>query len=67
MLLEMCNQKGKEWEKLSNHLKWGSAVKYNLETHKVEIDENMPLLKGGDRKYLEDFIVMNQDPSPHFH
>ena len=27
MLLEMCNQKGKDWEKLSNHLKWGSAVK----------------------------------------
>ena len=67
MLLEMCSQKGKDWEKLSNHLKWGSAVKYNLETHKVEIDENMPLLKGEDRKYLEDLIVMNQDPLPHFH
>lgn len=66
-LLELCKEKGQVWEDLSNHLKWGSAVKYNFETHKVEIDENMPLLKGEDRKYLEDLIVMNQDFSPHHH
>ena len=66
-LLELCEKKGQVWEDLSNHLKWGSAVKYNTNTQKWEIDENMPLLKGEDREYLGGLIVMNVDPSPHYH
>ena len=64
---KMCAEKGQEWEKLSNHLKWGTAVWYSSEDRKWVIDENMPLLKGEDREYLDKFIVMNVDPSPHFH
>lgn len=66
-IMNMCKEKGNDWEALSNHLKWGTAVYYSPDDMEWVVDKNMPLLRGDDREYLQKLVVMNQDPSPKYH